>query len=247
MTYTAAELADLSNINTKTLKLYKEKNLLIPTVYPGETVPLYGQKELLRLQQILFFKELGLNLMETKIILDSPVFNLKEALLKQRNLLRKKMDRLDGLISTIDHTLDVLEGEPMKKDQMFYTAFNDEQTEECLKKILHRYKLDSSGLEQKKQNLFMEGDYSEILTTYNQIFSSLKEKNELPPEAVQIQKEIKRLHLTMNRFFECPKEIFRGIGRFYMEHEGFIALITKQFGHKTVHLMEQAINYYCET
>ena len=78
--YSVKKLAKLAGVTVRTLHHYDKIDLLKPALRSDKHYRYYGQEELLRLQQILFYKELGFPLQEIKEILEDPDFDLIEAL-----------------------------------------------------------------------------------------------------------------------------------------------------------------------
>src|SRR5512136_2331510 len=101
-TYTVQQLARLAGVSVRTLHHYDHIGLLAPSARTAAGYRLYGAADLLRLQQILFFKELDLPLDEIQDILDDPDFDQIEALESHKRLLRERADRLARLLMTID-------------------------------------------------------------------------------------------------------------------------------------------------
>src|SRR5678815_5477992 len=100
--YTVKQLSDLADITVRTLHHYDEIDLLKPSKVGANGYRYYDDAALLRLQQILFYREIGLELMQIKDILDSPDFDLLSALRSHRAAIQEKTKRLNSLISTID-------------------------------------------------------------------------------------------------------------------------------------------------
>ena len=76
------------------------------TVGPhGRGLPQYGEADLLRLQQILFFRELDFPLADIQAILDDPGFDQVQALHDHQRLLQQEADRLGRLLNTIEKTI----------------------------------------------------------------------------------------------------------------------------------------------
>ena len=98
--YSVKQLAQLAGISVRTLHLYDQLGLLKPNIRTVARYRLYGEKELLRLQQILFYKELDFPLQEIGKILDDPDFDLVEALLSHKNALEIRRDRIGTLLTT---------------------------------------------------------------------------------------------------------------------------------------------------
>ncbi len=87
MEYTVQKLARLAGISPRTLRYYDEIGLLKPARINSSGYRIYGQEEVDRLQQILFYRELAVNLKDIRNILDSPSFNRTRALQDHRSKL----------------------------------------------------------------------------------------------------------------------------------------------------------------
>src|SRR5688500_4642553 len=103
--YSVKTLSELAGVSVRTLHLYDKLGLLTPSVQTTAGYRLYGEKELLRLQQILFYKELDFSLQEIAVILDRPEFDLVQALENHRLRLKQKSERLTTMLNTIDKTI----------------------------------------------------------------------------------------------------------------------------------------------
>src|SRR3990172_12848020 len=97
--YTVKKLASLAGVSVRTLHYYDELGLLKPSYRPENGYRHYDEDSIIRLQQIMFFRELGFSLYEITKIISCPDFDIIEALKSQREVLVKKSDRLGELIS----------------------------------------------------------------------------------------------------------------------------------------------------
>jgi DNA-binding transcriptional MerR regulator len=73
--YTVSQLAGMAGVSVRTLHHYDQIGLLVPSARTAAGYRLYQEQDLLRLQQILFYKELDLPLAEIARILDDPGFD----------------------------------------------------------------------------------------------------------------------------------------------------------------------------
>lgn len=105
MEYTIKALADLAGLTTRTLRWYDAEGLLKPRRATASGYRIYGGAEVDRLQQILFYRELGLELNDIRRILDDPHFDARAALQGHLTALEERRARLDALILTVQHTL----------------------------------------------------------------------------------------------------------------------------------------------
>jgi MerR family transcriptional regulator, thiopeptide resistance regulator len=129
--YTVSEVAKLSGVSVRTLHHYDEIGLLKPARVGANGYRHYGQDELLRLQQILFHREIGLPLGEIAKVLDAPDFDRAEALRAHRRRLLDQTRRHRRLIRTIDETLAALEGATTMDNKRIYRGFDLEAADQA--------------------------------------------------------------------------------------------------------------------
>ena len=124
--YTVKELSDLAKVTIKTLHYYHKIGLLLPCEVSEAGYRLYGMKELERLQQILFYRELDFPLKKIKQILDDEPDRLS-ILFEQRQLIAARKERLEELMITLDQSIaHARKGEAMDQQEMF-KGFNSEK------------------------------------------------------------------------------------------------------------------------
>jgi DNA-binding transcriptional MerR regulator len=120
MAYTVKQVAGLSGVSVRTLHFYDESGLLKPAYVGTNGYRFYNEPQLLMLQQILFYRELGFELKQIKKILRRKDFEKVAALESHRRLLQKGLTRTRSLIETIDKTIKHLKGtEKMKNEELF--------------------------------------------------------------------------------------------------------------------------------
>ena len=123
MEYTVKALAELAGVTPRTLRWYDQTGLLKPLRTTEAGYRLYGPKQLDRLQDILFYRELGLDLASIRAILDDPAFDRQAALQSHLTELKIRRARLDELILTVQRTIDDLKGGTKMTDQEKFEAF----------------------------------------------------------------------------------------------------------------------------
>ena len=109
-TYQVKDVARLTGVSVRTLHHYDAIGLLVPSGRTAAGYRLYTDADLLRLQQILIGRELGLPLEEIRQSLDDPRFDRKAALLDQRQRLHERARQADAMIRAIDTALAALDG-----------------------------------------------------------------------------------------------------------------------------------------
>ena len=98
-TYQVKEVTSIAGISVRTLHYYDEIGLLVPSARSASGYRLYDDDDLLRLQQIIVSRELGLSLEEIRKSLDDPSFDRRQALLTQRAQLSQRAQQAAEMIS----------------------------------------------------------------------------------------------------------------------------------------------------
>ncbi len=137
---TVKQVSLLTGVSIRTLRFYDEIGLLKPTEVTEAGYRLYDQQALEVLQQILFFRELDFTLKEIKAIMESPQFDRRAAMEKQRELLQAKRDRYDRLLGLLDKQI---KGETCMEFQEFdlreyfrmLTDFKKTHTDEIVQRL----------------------------------------------------------------------------------------------------------------
>lgn len=122
---TVKDVSEITGVSIRTLRYYDEIGLLKPAELTNAGYRLYGNRELEKLQEIMFFKELEVPLEEIKIIMEHPNYNKEQVLLTQKTLLEQKRNRLNGIIELI---ADKMKG----VNTMSFEAFNEKEVQKIL-------------------------------------------------------------------------------------------------------------------
>ena len=130
MEYSITALAKLAGVTPRTLRWYDETGLLKPLRTTTAGYRIYGPLEVERLQDILFYRELGFELSDIRSILDDPAFDRQAALQGHLAALKQQRERLDGLIQTVQKTISTLQGETTMSDKEKFEAFKRRAIEE---------------------------------------------------------------------------------------------------------------------
>lgn len=126
---TVKQLSKLAGVTPRTLHHYDEIGLLKPSRVGDNGYRYYGEESLLRLQQILFYRELDIPLDEIKNILGRRDFDVLGALHSHKDALQKQVIRLNRLIHTVDNTINHLKGNTIMNDKAYFEGFSEEEQE----------------------------------------------------------------------------------------------------------------------
>jgi DNA-binding transcriptional MerR regulator len=217
MAYSVKELADLAGVSTRTLHYYDEIGLLPPSAVGSNGYRKYDMQAVIQLQQILFYKELGLSLKEIKTMLDTPDFDLLTTLNAHKTDLERKAGRILELLDTVENTIKHLKGELSMSDADLFKGFDEAQQEEYEKEVVERWGADNPANIQSKQRW---GSYSderkvEILGEMQAITLGLVEHIEKGPDDPAVQELVARQHRWVNFFWDCGYEQFEALGKGY--------------------------------
>src|SRR4051812_26109832 len=122
--YTVKQVAAMSGVSVRALHFYDETDLLKPAYYGANGYRFYEEPQLLTLQQILFYRELGFELKQIKRILGRANFEKVAALRSHRKVLQKKLSQTRTLVETIDKTIEHLKGGKKMKSQDMFAGFS---------------------------------------------------------------------------------------------------------------------------
>ena len=250
--YSVKQLADLSGVTVRTLHHYDKIGLLVPSVRTEARYRKYGEKELFRLQQILFYRELEIPLKEIGEILDDPDFDLIEALEKHKVDLGVKKKRLTVLLKTIDNTIMNLKNEKVMLDpEELYEGLPKEQAKQQRKEAIDNYGEDSV----KRSENFLRGLSKDDLNKLKQqqqdnikTLVALKHEN---PANSEVQKAISEHYVIIRKFWgthdsaDPQLESYKGLGELYMSDTRF-SMVDGKPDPEYVNFMARAMTYFVE-
>ncbi len=249
MPYTVHQLATLAGISVRTLHHYDEIKLLSPA-RGANGYRLYGEPELLRLQQILFFRELELPLEEIAAILAQPDFDVAKALKEHRVKMELKRERLAGLIVTIDKTLAKVAGEREMTDEELFDAFFEEHMEKHEKEYAREAEERWGNTEAYKQSVertkhLTKDDFKRIAREGDALMKEIAASIESGPASEQTQELIARHYESLRTFYDPSFEMYRGLGQMYVDDPRFRAYFEK-YDARLPEFMRDAMRVYCD-
>ncbi len=224
MNYTAKKVAQLSGITVRTLHFYDEIGLLKPSFVAENGYRYYQEKELIRLQQILFFRELGFELKKIQEIIVQDDFDTIHALHSHKHVLEKNITRLKTLIKTIDTTITYLEEKQPMNEHTLFNGFDKEKQAEHEKQLINKYGdtvKDHITESKNKIKHWTKTDWDKRGAEFDSIckeLTSLLEKK-YKPNAPEVQTIIKRHYEWIKNFWTPNKESYAGLGQVYASPE----------------------------
>ena len=226
--YTVSRLARMAGVSVRTLHHYDQIGLLRPSARTEAGYRLYGEPELLRLQQILFFKELDMPLEDVRRVLDDPGFDQVAALEQHRQSLQRRVERLMRLLKTIDRTIDRIREDDMTlTDEELYEGFTPEQIEQVKREVREMY--DPALVEESERRVkkMSRAQWKAVGAEGEAVTTALAALADRDPGDAEVQKLIARHHAWIENFYPCSAEVYRGLGRGYVEHPKFRAFYER--------------------
>ena len=234
------EFAEFTGVSVRTLHYYDEIGLLKPACVDELTgYRFYDEGSLLRMQEILFYRELDFSLKSIGEILSSPNYDKEKALYEQKKLLILKKERLERLISAIDGEM---------KGELTMKAFDNSEFENYKKEVKEKWgNTDAYKEYSDKTKNYSKNNWQNMTDGLNGILAefALCMKNGNEPDSVEAQNLVKMLqnHIT-ETCYNCTNEILAGLGQMYVGDGRFKNNIDKH-ADGTASFICKAIAVYC--
>jgi DNA-binding transcriptional MerR regulator len=245
--YSVQELANMAGVTARTLHYYDQIGLLPPGGRTDAGYRLYGKQELLRLQAILFYRELGFELSDIKALLLSPEYERLGALRDQRRLLESKRARLGTLVETIDKTIRRIQEEDiMLSDQELYEGFSQDEIDSYKREARQRYGAERVETSEQRIKRLSAAEWKAVQEEGGEVAKALAEHIDEPADSPAVQSLIDRHHAWIENFYPAPAEVYAGLGRLYTEDERFRAFYDRIHA-GLADFIKAGIDHYCQS
>jgi len=250
--YTAKGLSKLAGVSVRTLHHYDQIGLLKPAIRTDTKYRLYGENELLRLQQILFFKELDFPLKEINDILDNPDFDLIEALEGHKNALVTKQGRISDMLNTIEKTVLNLKGKKMITDDELYDGFPKGKAKKIRNEAIEKYGMETIETSETYLKKLSKEQLQKLKSEQKEIFKALFDISAKEPEDESVQLVIARHYKNIRRFWGSDGSLdsqwraYKGLGELYIADERF-SLIDGKAQPEFAQFLSQAMAHFAIT
>ncbi|MDG5788641.1 MerR family transcriptional regulator [Evansella sp. AB-P1] len=239
------EVAALVGISVRTLHHYDEIGLLTPKEKSEAGYRFYSTEDLDTLQQVLFFRELGMPLKQIKEIISDPSFDRDEALILHKKMLMDKRDRLDKMISTIDKTVSYKKGEIVMTDKEKFEGF-DFSKNPYEQEARERWGNDAVDASKMKLGNMSKEEQEKMSHEMTTIYKKLADQRTGSPDTKEAQAAIKEWYDFLNKNFSTYSlEAFKGLGQMYVADERFTKNIDNM-GEGLAQFMCDAMGIYAD-
>ena len=202
-----------------------------------------------RLQQILFYRELGISLESIKEIVTAPSFDGAAALREHREKLLEKKEQLEILIANVDKTIAVTEGRMNMSNKEKFEGFKkkmiDENEKKYGKEIREKYGDDTVNKSNAKLQNMTQEQHDEVTALAEKVTQTLAEAFKTGDPAGDIGTKAADLHKQWLSYYwnEYSKEAHAGLAQMYVDDERFTAYYDKEQP-GTAEFLRDAIHIY---
>ncbi|MEU9573275.1 MerR family transcriptional regulator [Streptomyces massasporeus] len=227
MNYTVGQVAGFAGVTVRTLHHYDAIGLLVPSERSHAGHRRYSDADLDRLQQILFYRELGFPLEEVAALLDDPDADPRAHLRRQHALLTARIEKLRKMAAAVEHAMEARTmGIDLTPEERF-EVFGDNDPEQYAEEVEQRWgDTDEYADSQRRTASYTKEDWKRIqaqAADWGERYGALMSADEPPTgEAAMTLAEEHRQHIC-TWFYECSYDIHRCLGETYVSDERFKA------------------------
>jgi DNA-binding transcriptional MerR regulator len=229
--YLVGDLARISHVSVRTLHHYDSIGLLTPSARSAAGYRLYSDAGLRRLQQILFYRELGFALEEIADILADPAAGTDDHLRRQHRLLRERQARDAALLGAIEREMEArkmgISLTPEEQFEIFGTDKLAEYTEEAKQRWGDT---DAWKQSERRTAAYTKEDWIAIKSEADANITGFAEAMRAGEPATGTVAmdlaEAHRQHLS-RWFYDCDYQMHRGLAELYVSDPRYIAEYDK--------------------
>lgn len=229
MEYTVRKLSELAGVSPRTLRYYDQIGLLKPVRINKSGYRIYGRSEVDRLQQILFYRELGVSLKRIKELIASPGFDRGKVLREHRDKLLERREQLDLLIANLDKTIAMAEGGTEMTDVEKFEGFKERLIEGNEAKygaeIRAKYGDEAVERSNRKVKGMTPEEYEKVTKLGNEVLKTLYAAFKTGDPGGELAQKTADLHRQWLCFYwdHYSKEAHIGVTQMYVDDERFKA------------------------
>ncbi len=223
MEYVVRKLAQMAGVSSRTLRYYDEIGLLKPARINTSGYRIYGETEVDRLQQILFYRELGVSLDSIRDIVTSPSFDGAQALREHHEKLLEKREQLDRLISNVERTIEVSEGRFQMMDKEKFEGFKqklvDDNEAKYGKEVREKYGEETVNKSNQKVRGMSQEQHDEVTKLATAVTETLQAAFETGDPAGELAQKAADLHRQWLCYYwdSYSKEAHAGLSQMYVD------------------------------
>jgi DNA-binding transcriptional MerR regulator len=213
--FTVKQLSKMAGVTPRTLHHYDDIGLLKPSRVGDNGYRYYGEEALLKLQQILFYRELDFPLDDIKKIMGRRDFDVVGALYSHKEALQKQAARLNHLLATVDNTIKHIKGEKLMNQKGFFEGFSEEEQEKLAQEAEQMYDPETVRASNRKWKSYSATEKEAILAVGKSIYLDLADVMSKGATSKEVQAIVARWHKHMQYFWSPNDEQLLGLADLY--------------------------------
>lgn len=241
--FTVKQLSKLAGVTPRTLHHYDEIGLLKPSRVGDNGYRYYGEESLLRLQQIMFYRELGIPLADIKKIMGRRDFDVLGALQSHKEALTNQVTRLNRLIQTVDNTIHHLKGEIPMSDKALFEGFTEEEQEQYAAEAEQLYDEETVRASNQKWKTYSAAKKESILAEGKAIYVDMIAAMQKGAASKEVQALVERWRKHMDYFWTPTLDQLLELADNYVNDPRFKANFDKM-NPKLSEFMREAVKVY---
>jgi DNA-binding transcriptional MerR regulator len=244
--FTVKQLSKLAGVTPRTLHYYDEIGLLKPTHVGDNGYRYYGEESILRLQQILFYRELDLPLEDIKKIMGRRDFDVLGALYSHKDALQKQIHRLSRLLETVDNTIHHLKGTKTMSEKGLFEGFSEEEQEKYALEAEQLYDAETVRASNRKWKSYSAAQKEQIMSEGKAIYLDMiaaMPKGAISPE---VQAIVERWRKHMDYFWTPDLDQLLTLANGYNDDPRFKANFDKMH-RQLAEFMREAVTVYVKS
>jgi len=213
----------MAGVTPRTLHHYDDIGLLKPSRIGDNGYRYYGEEALLKLQQILFYRELDFPLDEIKKIMGRRDFDVLGALQSHKDALQKQAVRLNQLLATVDNTIQYIKGEKNMSQKGLFKGFSEEEQEKLAQEAEQAYDPETVRESNRKWKAYSQEKKDAIIAEGNQIYVDMIAAMPKGAFSAEVQALVQRWRSHMDYFWTPNLDQLLGLASMYNDDPKFKA------------------------
>ncbi|MBI5946252.1 MAG: MerR family transcriptional regulator [Chloroflexi bacterium] len=213
--FTVKQLSKMAGVTPRTLHHYDDIGLLKPSRIGDNGYRYYGEESLLKLQQILFYRELDFPLEEIKKLMGRRDFDLLTALESHKESLGRQMERVKRLLVTVEHTIQHVKGEKLMSQKGLFEGFSEEEQEKYAQEAEKIYDPETVRESNRKWKSYSATKKEAIMAEGRQVYEDMIAVMPKGAASVEAQAAVEHWRRHMDYFWTPNLEQLLGIANGY--------------------------------
>ncbi len=241
--FTVKQLSKMAGVTPRTLHHYDDIGLLKPSQVGDNGYRYYGEEALLKLQQILFYRELGFPLDDIKKIMGRRDFDVLSALETHKESLGRQMERTKRLLVTVDNTIQHIKGEKIMSQKGLFEGFSEEEQEKYAQEAEQLYDPETVRESNRKWKAYSAAKKDAIMAEGKAVYVDMIAAMPKGAPSAEVQSIVERWRKHMDYFWTPNLDQLLELADGYNNDPKFKANFDKMHP-KLAEFMREAVKVY---